>query len=68
MVALVRLGSSKSVDSPAALLATGRRRAERGFFHLKAREAMSPMMRSSCCSVTSPGSGTVSRPVPQTAL
>src|ERR1700753_3548379 len=42
MVALVRLGSSKSVVSPAALLATGRGGAGRGFFHLKGREGLFP--------------------------
>src|SRR5229473_3088156 len=67
-VALTRYGSSNSVLSPGFLPLTGRRRAESGLCHLTARLAMSPMMSSSCCSVTSPGSGTVSRPVPHTAL
>src|SRR5712692_10179106 len=67
-VALTRYGSSNSVLSPGFLPLTGRRRAESGLCHLTARLAMSPMISSSCCSLTSPGSGTVSRPVPHTAL
>ena len=66
-IVLKRNGSSNSVVSPGFLPGMGWRRAESGLFHLVASEATSERMRSSCPRVTSPGSGTVSRPVPQTA-
>ena len=67
MVVFVSDGLLKSVRSPAFFPAMGWRRAESGLFHLTAREATSEKMRSIWPSETSPGSGMVSSPVPQTA-
>src|SRR3954471_10781722 len=52
--------------SPALFPGTGISLAVSGLCHLNARVATSPMILASCCSETSPGRGTVSRPVPQT--
>src|SRR2546421_4742 len=66
-LAFTRNGLSNSVISPQPLPRTGSSLAESGLCHLNARLAMSPMMRESCSALMSPGSGTVSRPVPHTA-
>ena len=51
-----------------AFTQTGNSRAESGLCHFTARLAMSPMMSESCSALISPGRGTVSSPVPHTAL
>src|SRR5207253_8034432 len=66
-LAFTRNGSLNSVISPQPLPRTGRRRAESGLCHFTARLAMSPIISESCSALTSPGSGTVSSPVPHTA-
>src|SRR5207248_11448263 len=66
-LACTRNGLSNSVTSPQPLPRAGSSLAESGLCHLNARLDMSPMMRESCSALMSPGSGTVSRPVPHTA-
>src|SRR5580704_10897898 len=66
-VVLNKYGPSNSVLSPAFLPHTGCRRADSGFFHFQASAATSPKIRRSCSTLTSPGNGRVSSPVPQTA-
>ncbi len=66
-VVLAMRESENAVRSPAFFPGAGSRRAASGFFHLNARLATSPMIRASCSSVMSPGSGIVSSPPAHTA-
>src|SRR5262245_36805479 len=66
-VVLKRYWLSKSVRSPVFLSFTGCSRADRGLCHFHASAATSPKIFCRRTSLTSPGNGTVSRPVPQTA-
>src|SRR5215469_5017828 len=66
-IVLKRYGLSKSVCSPGFLPYTGSNLAESALFHFTATEATSLRMRSICWVLMSPGNGTVSKPVPQTA-
>src|SRR5262249_58490212 len=65
-VVLNRYGSWNSVRSPGFLPLTGCSRADSGLCHFHASEATSPKIFTNRSSLTSPGSGIVSSPVPHT--
>ena len=63
-----KYGKEKETSSPADLPGRGMSRAVSGFLNRTERPATSSMIAASTRDSMSPGSGTQSRPVPQTAL